>query len=181
MSETRSVVRLAGRDLDGNRKVAAALEDIAGIGLPLAYAILNHLRIGTGLRLGQLGEGQISAIERALRNPTAAGLPPWLLNRRKDPETGKDSHLLESDMEFAVRMDVEREKKAGSWRGMRHALGLKVRGQHTRTTGRGGKAVGVRKRAAVPGGGAQQAQPSAPAPTPASKPAPSPSQPQPES
>ncbi|BBE41733.1 30S ribosomal protein S13 [Conexivisphaera calida] len=152
MSETRSIVRLAGRDLDGNRKIVAALEDVAGVGHTLAYAVLNHLKIGSNLRLGQLSEGQISAIERVLRNPASAGLPPWLFNRRKDPETGKDSHLLESDMEFAIRMDIEREKRAGSWRGVRHALGLKVRGQKTRTTGRRGKTIGVRKRAAVPGG-----------------------------
>ncbi|MGC8555794.1 MAG: 30S ribosomal protein S13 [Conexivisphaera sp.] len=156
MSETRSVIRLAGRDLDGNKKVVAALKDLVGVGLPLAHAILAHLKIGSNLRLGQLSEGQIAAIERVLRNPAAAGLPAWLLNRRRDPETGKDAHLLESDLDFAIKMDIEREKRAGSWRGVRHALGLKVRGQRTRTTGRKGKTIGVRKRAAVPGGQQQQ-------------------------
>ncbi len=151
MSEVRSIVRLAGRDLDGNKKVVAALEDLVGVGHGLAQAVLNHLKIGLNLRLGQLSEGQVAAIERVLKNPAAAGLPPWLLNRRKDPETGKDLHLLESDWSFAVKMDIEREKRVGSWRGVRHALGLKVRGQRTRTTGRKGKTVGVRKRASAPG------------------------------
>ncbi|TLX95508.1 MAG: 30S ribosomal protein S13, partial [Thaumarchaeota archaeon] len=36
-----------------------------------------------------------------------------------------------------------------SWKGIRHALGLKVRGQRTRTTGRKGRTVGVRKAALV--------------------------------
>ncbi len=158
MSEAKSIVRLAGRDLDGNKNVVAALKDIKGVGLVLAQAILNHLRIGTNLRLGQLSEGQISAIERVLRNPAAVGLPPWLLNRRKDPETGKDLHVIESDLEFAVKMDIEREKRVGSWRGVRHALGLKVRGQRTRTTGRKGKTVGVRKRAGAAPAQGQQGQ-----------------------
>ncbi|MFP3401437.1 MAG: 30S ribosomal protein S13 [Nitrososphaeria archaeon] len=157
VSEVRSVVRLMGRDLDGNKKLVAALKDLAGIGLPLAHVIINRLKLNPGLRLGQLSEGQVSAIERLLKNPAAAGLPPWLLNRRKDPETGKDLHVLESDLSFAVRADIEREKKAGSWRGVRHSLGLKVRGQRTRTTGRKGKTVGVRKRATAPGAAGQQA------------------------
>ncbi|NLE05551.1 MAG: 30S ribosomal protein S13, partial [Crenarchaeota archaeon] len=34
-----------------------------------------------------------------------------------------------------------------SWRGYRHAYGLKVRGQRTKTTGRAGKSLGVKKKA----------------------------------
>jgi small subunit ribosomal protein S13 len=33
-----------------------------------------------------------------------------------------------------------------TWKGIRHSLGLKVRGQRTRTTGRKGRAVGVAKK-----------------------------------
>jgi len=33
-----------------------------------------------------------------------------------------------------------------TWKGVRHSLGLKVRGQRTRTTGRKGRAVGVAKK-----------------------------------
>ncbi|MEM1533417.1 MAG: 30S ribosomal protein S13, partial [Desulfurococcaceae archaeon] len=40
---------------------------------------------------------------------------------------------------------IEREKRIKSYRGIRHSLGLKVRGQRTRTTGRIGGTVGVRK------------------------------------
>ena len=147
MPEIRPIVRLAGRDLDGLRKVAAALKDVRGVGLPLAYAILHQLKIDPGLRLGQLSDQQIASLEKAVRSPATVGLPRWALNKRKDPETGGDAHLIEADWDFAVRMDVEREKKARSWRGVRHALGLKVRGQRTRTTGRRGRTVGVRKSA----------------------------------
>ncbi|MCK5562814.1 30S ribosomal protein S13, partial [Candidatus Bathyarchaeota archaeon] len=46
-----------------------------------------------------------------------------------------------------IKSDIEELKKTRSWRGYRHAYGLKVRGQKTRTTGRSGKAMGVRKKA----------------------------------
>jgi small subunit ribosomal protein S13 len=42
-----------------------------------------------------------------------------------------------------IKNDVDRMKKTHSTKGIRHHLGLRVRGQRTRTTGRGGKTVGV--------------------------------------
>ena len=81
----------------------------------------------------------------SVSSPAKAGFPIWFLNRRKDPETGKDIHLFTSDIEFTIRNDIERERISGSWRGYRHMFGLKVRGQRTRTTGRKGGAVGVAK------------------------------------
>src|SRR5579883_3076860 len=129
-SEFRPIVRLAGRDLDGTRKIVYALQDIKGLNVNLANAIVNSLRLDPKVRLGQLSDSQLTELEKSLRDIRSLGLPPWLLNRRKDYETG-----------------VEREKAIGSWRGVRHSLGLKVRGQRTRTTGRKGQTVGVRKAA----------------------------------
>jgi len=74
------------------------------------------------------------------------GIPNWMLNRRKDLETGKDLHLIGSDLEFRVKQDIEFMKSIKSWKGWRHSLGLKVRGQRTRTTGRTGRTVGVHRR-----------------------------------
>ena len=45
------------------------------------------------------------------------------------------------------KTDLDRERALQSWRGVRHSLGLKVRGQRTRCTGRGGGAIGVSKAA----------------------------------
>lgn len=145
--EFRPIVRLAGRDLDGYKRVAAALKDIKGINVSMANAMVNLLRIDQRARLGQLSDSQVAELERAVRDPRALGLPPWMFNRRKDVETGEDRHLIESDWSLCVKNDIEREKVVGSWRGMRHSLGLKVRGQKTRTTGRKGATVGVRKAA----------------------------------
>jgi small subunit ribosomal protein S13 len=78
-------------------------------------------------------------------------------------DTGTDRHLITSDLDFTISNDIEREKSVMSWRGYRHMFGLKVRGQHTRTSGRKGGAVGV-KRLAKPGAAAPTA-PTAPAST----------------
>ncbi|MEM2025102.1 MAG: 30S ribosomal protein S13, partial [Desulfurococcaceae archaeon] len=49
-----------------------------------------------------------------------------------------------------VNEDIEHEKRIKTWRGVRHAIGLKVRGQRTRTTGRAGITVGVKRKRAAP-------------------------------
>lgn len=54
--------------------------------------------------------------------------------------------MVGAELIYFVKEDIEREKRIKSWRGVRHALGLKVRGQRTRTTGRLGVTVGVRKK-----------------------------------
>ena len=71
-------------------------------------------------------------------------------------DTGSDKHLVTSDLDFTISNDIEREKSVMSWRGYRHMFGLKVRGQHTRTSGRKAGAVGV-KRLTKPGAAAPAA------------------------
>ncbi|GBC74882.1 30S ribosomal protein S13 [archaeon HR06] len=144
-TEFKYIVRIAGRDLDGSKKLAAALADIKGVGWNLAHAIINYLKLDPKLRLGFLTEEQINLLENAIKDLTKLKLPSWYFNRRKDLESGVDTHLVGNELEFSVKMDIEREKLMNSWRGVRHSLGLKVRGQRTRTTGRKGKTVGVRK------------------------------------
>jgi small subunit ribosomal protein S13 len=133
--------------LNGYKRVAIALKDIKGVNVDLANAIANQLKIDSKARLGQLSDAQMAELEKAVRDPRTAGLPSWMFNRRKDVETGEDHHLLESDLSLSIKNDIDREKVVGSWKGVRHSLGLKVRGQRTRTTGRKGATVGVRKAA----------------------------------
>ena len=109
------------------------------------------------MRIGFLTEKEVKDIEDAIKNPSLIGIPNWYFNRRKDSDSGADKHLLTSDLDFTVSNDVEREKTVYSWRGYRHMFGLRVRGQCTRTTGRKGGAVGVKKvvmRSSAGGGGA---------------------------
>jgi len=121
------------------------LTQIRGVGYMFANTILNVLKINPNQRIGHLSPDQVNSIENIIKNPSASNFPSWFLNRRKDVETGEDKHLLTSDIAFTVRNDIEREKTSGSWRGIRHMFGLKVRGQRTRCTGRKGGAVGVAK------------------------------------
>ena len=121
------------------------LTQIRGVGYMFANTILNVLKISPNQRIGYLSQEQIKSIENIIKNPSTSNFPSWFLNRRKDVETGEDKHLITSDIAFTVRNDIEREKTSGSWRGIRHMFGLKVRGQRTRCTGRKGGAVGVAK------------------------------------
>jgi len=144
--EFRHIVRIAEKDLDGTLKVAYALSNVKGVGVNLADAVVKKAGIDPNKRLGFLSEAEVREIEEIIKNLPQHGMPSWLLNRRKDLETGKNLHLVGSDLVLRTKMDVELMKKIKSWRGYRHAYGLKVRGQRTRTTGRTGKTVGVRKK-----------------------------------
>jgi len=144
--EFRHIVRIAETDIDGTIKVPFALSKIKGIGTNLAHLIVKKAGINPETRAGFLSDDEIERIENVIANPTKHGIPEWYLNRRKDIETGKNLHLVGSDLTFKIKTDIERMKAIKCWRGYRHAYGLKVRGQRTRTTGRIGKAVGVKKK-----------------------------------
>lgn len=145
MSEYRHIVRILGNDIPGDKKSIVGLTQIRGVGYNFANAILLKLDIDKNSSMGYMSEDNAARIEELIQNPQSAGFPIWFLNRRKDIETGQDMHLLTSDIQFTIRKDIERERQVNSWRGYRHLYGLKVRGQRTRTTGRGGGTVGVAK------------------------------------
>ena len=144
-TEYQYIVRIVGNDIPGEKKIIVGLTQIRGVGYMFANTILGILKISPNQRMGYLSPGQIQSIENIIKNPSASNFPSWFLNRRKDVETGEDKHLITSDIAFTVRNDIEREKTSGSWRGIRHMFGLKVRGLRTRCTGRKGGAVGVAK------------------------------------
>jgi small subunit ribosomal protein S13 len=150
--EFRHIIRIADTDLDGTLKVGFALSKIKGVGIRLAHAILRKANINPETRLGFLSEAEVEKLEDIITNPSQDGFQGWLLNRPTDIETGKDLHLIGPDLDLRVKSDIEELKKSRSWRGYRHAYNLKVRGQKTRTTGRKGKAMGVRRRALRRGG-----------------------------
>lgn len=144
-SEFRYLVRVKGKDLDGRKKAVAALADLKGVGYNFAQAVVSGAGIDPKMRFGQLSESQIKDIERVLADTSSLNVPQWAFNRKRDPESGETKQLIGTDLDLALKSDVERERNIQSWRGVRHGLGLKVRGQRTRTTGRKGKTVGVRK------------------------------------
>ena len=144
--EYRYILRIMGTDVEGTLKTIYALTKIKGVNLSLSNAILKKAGINPDLRVGLLAETDIGKIEEIINEPTKYGLSNWLFNRRKDAETGKNSHLISADLVLRNKMDIDRAKEIRSWRGYRHAYGLKVRGQRTKTTGRAGKSLGVKKK-----------------------------------
>jgi len=144
----RHIVRIVDVDVPGELPLSWGLTWIKGVGYSFALAICRVLGYDPRTRVGFLSDEDVAKIEEALRNPEKYGLPQWMFNRRKDYETGRDMHLVGADLIFYARQDIDREIRIRSWRGMRHAMGYKVRGQRTHTTGRTGVTVGVtRKRA----------------------------------
>ncbi len=141
----KHIVRIAGIDIEGELPLPYGLAKIKGIGYHTGLAIVRKLGLNPRLRVGYLSEDDVEMIEKAVRDPKSVSLPSWYLNRRKDYITGEDRHLIGADLIYEARQDIERLMKIRCWRGIRHALGLKVRGQRTHTTGRLGPVVGVTK------------------------------------
>ncbi len=149
-TDFRGVVRVVGKDMDGHLRIQEALRKIRGIGhslsLPLSKAISRELSISPATLIGDVPEDQLEKIEELVKNPTAHGIPTFMINRQKDYDAGTNRHLLGTDLVFQTKQDIDREKETRSWVGWRHSLGQKVRGQHTRTTGRTGMSVGVMRK-----------------------------------
>jgi len=156
--EFRHILRIKGTDVVGTLKASYALTKIKGISLSLSNAILKKAGVDPDKRAGFLTDTEMEKIEEIIEDPAKYSLPTWLFNRRKDAETGKDAHLISANLVLRTKMDIDQAKEIRSWRGYRHAYGLKVRGQRTKTTGRAGKALGVKKKALMRPGGAAPAE-----------------------
>ena len=156
--EYRYILRIMGTDVQGTLKTTYAVAQVKGISLSLSNAILKKAGVNPDLRVGFLTESDLSKIEEVIKDPAKYGLPTWMFNRRKDSETGKDKHLLSADLLLRTKMDIDEAKDIRSWRGYRHAYSLKVRGQRTKTTGRAGKALGVKKKTLMQRPGAAPAE-----------------------
>ena len=165
----RVLVRVLGADLDGEKSVGHAILRIKGVSHSFVKAVLTAAKIDPSKKLGAFTEADIAALEAAIGEPAKLGLPEWMLNRRRDVETGVIGHMSGADVDMVERFDVQRMVDAKSYKGVRHMLGLPVRGQRTRASFRHNKAVGVIKKSTRLAAGAGAAAPAAAAP--AAKPA----------
>lgn len=154
-ADFRGRLRIAGKEINGHNSVAKALGSIKGIGPSMAGAITKivekDLNIKDDEMIGNLDEKQLEKVEEIVLSPQNYGLPKWLLNRNNDPTTGKDVHLIASDLDFQQKQDIKNEIAIKSYRGTRHMFGLTCRGQRTKTGGRKGLSVGVTKTKQKPG------------------------------
>lgn len=108
------MARIAGADLPDNKRVEIALTYIYGIGRPLANKILAATGISPDKRVRELSEEEIAELRREIE--------------------GK--YVVEGDLRRKVRADIQRLKDINCYRGLRHKVGLPVRGQRTRSNAR---------------------------------------------
>jgi small subunit ribosomal protein S13 len=142
---TQQILRLAETNLDGGKPVRAAIRSIKGVSFMFSNAVSKVSGLGDR-KLADLSDGELKNLEDVILNPGKHGIPAWLFNRKKDPVTGKTSHIAVSALDFTKRMDIDRMKKVKSYRGVRHIHHLPVRGQRTRGSFRKGKTVGVSRK-----------------------------------
>jgi small subunit ribosomal protein S13 len=148
MTEFRGIVRIFGTDLKGDRSLELALTGIRGIGIMMARGIAHTINVSPQEKLGNLPDEKIQEIEEVLKHPHEHDIPSWMLNRRRDYATGEDIHLVGADLIMALREDLNRLRKIRSYRGIRHELGLPVRGQRTKASFRKGRSIGVSRKKA---------------------------------
>ena len=144
--EFQYVLRLLNTNVDGRQKVMYAVRSIKGCGRRFSNLVVKCAGIDLNKRAGQLTLKEQEKIVSVIQNPFQYGVPKWFVNRQKDIVDGKWGQLFANQLDMSLRDDITRLRKIRAHRGIRHYFGLRVRGQHTKTTGRRGKTVGVAKK-----------------------------------
>ncbi len=108
------MARIAGVDLPRNKRADVALTYIFGIGTKTATEICSGSNIEPTTKIQDLTDDEVSRI-RQLIDATIK---------------------VEGELRRQVQQDVRRKIEIGSYQGMRHVLGLPVRGQRTQTNSR---------------------------------------------
>ncbi len=120
--------RIAGVDLPRNKSIEIALTYIFGIGRKTSKDILSATGVKPNTKTRDLSEKEIAAL-------------------RKEIE-GK--YKVEAELKREIQANIKRLIEIGSYRGIRHKLGLPVRGQRTHTNARTRKGpkkpVGVKRK-----------------------------------
>merc|ERR1712098_256986 len=140
------ILRLLNTNVDGKRKIMYALTEIKGVCRRYANLVCKKADVDLAKRAGELNPDELERIVTIMQNPGQFKIPQWFVNRQRDIVDGKSGHLLSNQLDSKMREDLERLKKIRNPRGLRTSWGLRVRGQHTKTTGRRGKTVGVSKK-----------------------------------
>lgn len=107
------MIRIAGIDLQENWKVDYALTKIRGLGWTLSKKVLSDSTVDSKKRVSELTPEEVSKIGAEL-----------------------EKYRIEGDLARSVKENIQRLQVIGSYRGIRHARSLPVRGQRTRTNAR---------------------------------------------
>ncbi len=105
--------RIAGVDIPDNKKIKIALQYIYGIGKNNTFDVLKKANVDKEKRAKDLTGAEISRIQKVL-----------------------EQYNIEGTLRRLIRDNIERLKRIGTYRGLRHIQGLPVRGQRTRTNAR---------------------------------------------
>ncbi|AFM21154.1 MAG TPA: 30S ribosomal protein S13 [Acetomicrobium flavidum] len=108
------MARIAGIDLPRDKRIEIALTYIYGIGLPSARKILAATGVNPDTRVKDLTEDEINKLQKEIEN----------------------NYKVEGDLRREVSANIKRLIDIGCYRGLRHKLGLPVRGQRTKTNAR---------------------------------------------
>lgn len=108
------MVRIAGVNLPDNKKFEFSLARIYGVGRSLAQKIAKEEGIALDRRMGDLKPEEVNRIQKYLEQRLAT----------------------EGVLRRQIALNIRRLKDISSWRGHRHARGLPVRGQRTKTNSR---------------------------------------------
>jgi small subunit ribosomal protein S13 len=108
------LARIAGVDLPRNKRSDIALTYIFGVGRTTAQHICEHAKVEPTTKIQDLTDDELTRIRQ------------WI-----------DANVkVEGELRRQVQQDIRRKIEIGSYQGMRHVLGLPVRGQRTRTNSR---------------------------------------------
>merc|ERR1712233_213407 len=140
------ILRVMNTNIDGKTKIMYAMTSIKGCGRRFSNIVCKKADVDMSKRAGELSEEEVERIVTIMNNPRQYKIPDWFLNRQKDIKDGKYTQVMSNSLETKLREDLERMKKIRCHRGLRHHWLLRVRGQHTKTTGHKGKTVGVSKK-----------------------------------
>ena len=142
-NDFKFILRIFNSNIDGKQKIPYALRKIKGIGRRFAKVVTIKAGLDPNRRAGELTEEEIEKIVDVVNKPLDYDLPKWILNRKKDVKDGTYTQQVANGWDTKIREDLERMKKMKLHKGLRHYFGLRVRGQHTCSTGRRGKTIGV--------------------------------------
>uniref|UniRef100_A0A8I4A1D9 Small ribosomal subunit protein uS13 n=1 Tax=Callithrix jacchus TaxID=9483 RepID=A0A8I4A1D9_CALJA len=140
----QDILRVLNTNIDARRKIAFAITTIKGVDRRHAHVVLRKADIAFIKRAGELTEDEVERVITIMQNPRQYKIPDWFLNRQKDVKDGKYNQFLANGLDNKLRENLERLKKIRE--GLHHFWGLRVRGQHTKTTGHRGRTVGVSKK-----------------------------------
>ncbi|KDQ17988.1 hypothetical protein BOTBODRAFT_545872 [Botryobasidium botryosum FD-172 SS1] len=153
---------ILGRNLPDHKALKVALTAFYGIGLHTSERLLARLQIHDRAKVNSLTQTQLTNLTAFLSSPSTSPPPPRTpcfgptarpVLRAAKPKLGKDGQPLkerairdplseikiESELRREIRENIAHHRMIGSYVGRRHAMGLPVRGQNTRTNAKTAK------------------------------------------